>query len=425
MKQWLKEVREELRKRSINDQSINKIIKDQHALIKKEYQKNTSATDMADQLDKLLVHSSEYSQATTEPMNIGKENRHPEKIDTKAENKDTEKTGTSSPSAKNAKNEDETKQSSAISQDNPVSSQVQVAQHKKQKFSVVTLLGGVLIGALLGICGTAVYSNNGMTDTSQVVLKINGKDLTSNEMVKMTGSNDYSGQLLNAYKTNVMAKALNDKYGSKEFKPAIDREVEYVKKHSGGDMQLTLQQYQVKSFPQLRKRLLFQLQLQKYIDSKVTNKDLKDAYKEYLPDQKFTYIGYADPKLAQKELKNLNKVGYTKFAKEHKKQMYDVTLNSANNGLRDGQFAKIGNLKVHDGGLAQTQSGQYLLIIKLKSAKKGSFDSLKPQLKSVAKQKKLSDPNLATQLINDFHIKGNSKVGNDIVSAMKADKPTK
>lgn len=416
MKQWLGQVRKELHKHGSSNESINKVIKDQHALINKEYQKKTSATDMAEQLNKLLVHSSEHLQATVEPMNTGKENKHPEKID-----------NTSSTSAKNNKIDNKAKQTSTTVPPKNVSatSLEQSTHHGKQKFSIVTLLGGVLIGAVLGIGGAFLYSANGVTDTSQVVLKINDHNISSNELVKMANGQDYSGQLLNAYKMNIMAKALTDKYGTKEFKPTVDKQIEYIKKQAKGDITLAFQQYQVSSLPQLRQRLFFQLQLQKYINSTITEQDLQKAYQDYLPDQKFSYIGFADPKLAQSALKSLKKDGYRKFAKKNKKGLYEVTLNSANNGLRNGQFSKIGNLKVHDGGIAQAQSGQYLLLIKLQSAKKGSYDSVKSQLRTVVKQEKLADPNLSAQFIKDFKIKSNSKVGDKIISAMKSSKSTR
>lgn len=416
MKQWLEQVRKELRKHSLSNESINKIIKDQHALINKEYQKNTSATDMAEQLDKLLAHSSEHLHAAPEPINAGTENEHVKKVD-----------NASSTSVKSNKIENQVKQASITvpPKNASATSLGQSTHHGKQKFSIVTLLGGLLIGAVLGVGGAFLYSANGVTDTSQVVLKINNHNISSNELVKMANGQDYSGQLLNAYKMNVMAKALTDKYGTKEFKPTVDRQVEYIKKQAKGDISLAFQQYQVSSLPQLRQRLFFQLQLQKYINSTITDQDMKKAYQDYLPDQKFSYIGFADPKLAQSALKSLKKDGYRKFTKKNKKGLYEVTLNSANNGLRNGQFSKIGNLKVHDGGIAQAQSGQYLLLIKLQSAKKGSYDSVKSQLRTVVKQEKLADPNLSAKFIKDFKIESNSKVGDKIISAMKSSKSTR
>lgn len=415
MKQWLEQVRKELRKHSLNNESINKIIKDQHALINKEYQKNTSASDMAEQLDKLLAHSPEHLHATPKPINAEVEDEQAKKVDN------------ASASVKSDKIENKVKQTSTtVSPRNTSTTSLgQSTHHGKQKFSVVTLLGGLLIGAVLGVGGAFLYSANGVTDTSQVVLKINNHNISSNELVKMANGQDYSGQLLNAYKMNIMAKALNDKYGTKEFKPTVDKQIEYIKKQAKGDITLAFQQYQVSSLPQLRQRLFFQLQLQKYINSTITDQDMKKAYQDYLPDQKFSYIGFADPKLAQSALKSLKKDGYRKFAKKNKKGLYEVTLNSANNGLRNGQFSKIGNLKVHDGGIAQAQSGQYLLLIKLQSAKKGSYDSVKSQLRTVVKQEKLADPNLSAKFIKDFKIESNSKVGDKIISAMKSSKSTK
>ena len=60
--------------------------------------------------------------------------------------------------------------------------------------------------------------------------------------------------------------------------------------------------------------------------------------------------------------------------------------------------------------------------ISWQSAKKGSYDSVKDQLRTAAKQEKLSDPNLTKNFIKDFNIKSNSKTGDDIIKAMKSTK---
>ena len=406
-KKWLQQIKSGLADHDYSENVVNQIVNDYQTFIDQEFQKHTPAADVINSLlnkaveNNKYVKSSEDKPVSTNKAAISKSDSN----NTEPKNKEAPKVVSTPPATTHA-----------------TSSAINSKSANKGHSAVLKVLAGVLCGAVLGFGVASWYACNGNTDNSQVVMHVNDKAFTSNDMAKMTGTKDYSGQLLNAYKMNIMAKALNDKYGTEEFKPTVDKEISYIKKRAGGDMQLALQQYQVSSLPQLKQRLYFQLQMQKYVESKITTQDLKDAYKDYLPNQKFSYIGFTDAKTAQKALNRFKKVGYKKFAKENKKGLYDVTLNSVDNGLRKGQFTKIGNLKDHDAGIAQAQSGQYLLIIKLESAKKGSYDSVKNQLKTAAKQTKLSDPNLTNDFIKDFKIKSNSKIGDDIIKSMKSAK---
>lgn len=413
---WLKQIKSGIADHDYSETVVNQIVNDNQALIDAEYQKHTPASSVINALLNKAAENSKYVKTTAKASEKSNAESVKEEQATKvakADQSDTKK------QAEQSDDKSPTANKPAKTVSVPVNNKTPVA---KGRNVAVKVIFGVLLGAVLGCGVTSWYLTHGTTDNSQVVMHVNNKPFTSNDLVKLTGDKDYSGQLLNAYKMDVMAKALNDKYGTKEFKPTVDKEISYIQKRSGGDMQLALQQYQVNSLPQLRQRLYFQLQMQKYVESKITTKDLQNAYKDYLPNQKFSYIGFADAKSAKNALAHFKKVGYKKFAKENKKGLYDVTLNSVDSGLRKGQFTKIGNLKVHDAGLAQTQSGQYLLLIKMQSAKKGSYDSVKDQLRTAAKQEKLSDPNLTKNFIKDFNIKSNSKTGDDIIKAMKSTK---
>lgn len=410
---WLKQIKSGIADHDYSETVVNQIVNDNQALIDAEYQKHTPASSVINALLNKAAENSKYVKATAKASEKSNAESAKEDQAAKADQADTKK------QAEQSDDKSPTATKSAKTVSVPVNNKTPAT---KGHNVAVKVIFGVLAGAILGFGAASWYATNGTTDNSQVVMHVNNKPFTSNDLVKLTGDKDYSGQLLNAYKMDVMAKALNDKYGTKEFKPTVDKEISYIQKRAGGDMQLALQQYQVNSLPQLRQRLYFQLQMQKYVESKITTKDLQNAYKDYLPNQKFSYIGFADAKSAKSALAHFKKVGYKKFAKENKKGLYDVTLNSVDSGLRKGQFTKIGNLKVHDAGLAQAQSGQYLLLIKMQSAKKGSYDSVKDQLRTAAKQEKLSDPNLTKNFIKDFNIKSNSKTGDDIIKAMKSTK---
>ncbi|AKO91244.1 peptidylprolyl isomerase [Priestia filamentosa] len=251
----------------------------------------------------------------------------------------------------------------------------------------------VALTAAATILGLAACSNDGNSADSKTIVETDAGNITQNDLYEMM--KDQVGD--QAIRELVDEKVLSSKF--KVSKKEIDNEIETLKDSYGAQsVETAMSENGEKTFRNAVKINLLRKKAAT-ADIKVTDKELKEAYKAKKPELKASHILVKDEKTAQEVEKKLKDgEDFAKLAKEYSQD------GSAQSGGDLGYF-KSGQMvaefeeaaqKLKVGEISDPVKTQYgYHIIKLTDKKEvPSFDKMKDELEQEVKLSKIDESDM-------------------------------
>lgn len=310
----------------------------------------------------------------------------------------------------------------------------------RMKKKLLKLSGLVFLSALI---------LSGCSADNKEIVTMKGGKITQDEFYQELKKDDQSKQLLTGMIFNKIAL---ENYGDKVSEKEVEAEYKKAEKQYGGKKVLeeNLKQYKmdVKTFKENIKTNLAQKEMMAS-HVKITDADLKEAWKTYHPDVDVQFIAMSDEAEAKKTLESINNNGdFAKIAKEKstdettKGEGGKVTFNStqvtkpANVMIPDA--VKEAAYKLEDGKVSDVITAQnpmtgedsFYIVKMVKNKKKGNdYKPYEKQLKEITEQTKLADPIFQQKVLGDELEKANVKVTDpdfkDILNAFLPQKEEK
>lgn len=276
----------------------------------------------------------------------------------------------------------------------------------------------VALTAAATILGLAACSNDGNSADSKTIVETDAGNITQNDLYEMM--KDQVGD--QAIRELVDEKVLSSKF--KVSKKEIDNEIETLKDSYGAQsVETAMSENGEKTFRNAVKINLLRKKAAT-ADIKVTDKELKEAYKAKKPELKASHILVKDEKTAQEVEKKLKDgEDFAKLAKEYSQD------GSAQSGGDLGYF-KSGQMvaefeeaaqKLKVGEISDPVKTQYgYHIIKLTDKKEvPSFDKMKDELEQEVKLSKIDESdmeNAVNKILKEENVKVKDKDLKDAIN---------
>lgn len=276
----------------------------------------------------------------------------------------------------------------------------------------------VALTAAATILGLAACSNDGNSADSKTIVETDAGNITQNDLYEMM--KDQVGD--QAIRELVDEKVLSSKF--KVSKKEIDNEIETLKDSYGAQsVETAMSENGEKTFRNAVKINLLRKKAAT-ADIKVSDKELKEAYKAKKPELKASHILVKDEKTAQEVEKKLKDgEDFAKLAKEYSQD------GSAQSGGDLGYF-KSGQMvaefeeaaqKLKVGEISDPVKTQYgYHIIKLTDKKEvPSFDKMKDELEQEVKLSKIDESdmeNAVNKILKDENVEVKDKDLKDAIN---------
>lgn len=296
------------------------------------------------------------------------------------------------------------------------------------------------IGCALNIMKkTTIMSMGAMAAISLVLLS--GCGSSSKDIVTMKGGAITQQEYYDRIKTQsqneqvlqqmIIYKVAEEQYGSKVSKADVNKKYKQMEKSYGKEnFKSALKQagYTESSY---KKELRSSLCVQKMLDAniKVSNKDLKKAWKDYHPEVTVSIIQVSDENKAN-DLANQVKEDPNKFADLAKENSVDTTtaekggkttFSSASSEIpdsvkqeawkmKDGDVSGVITAEQSDATTLQTVKSYYIIKMDKQSDKGNDMNKYKKQLTKIVKDQKLQDSETIRKIFKKELKKANVKI---------------
>lgn len=271
----------------------------------------------------------------------------------------------------------------------------------KRKKLLLAALGAFSIFTL------AACSNN------QDIVSMKGGKITVEDFFNQIKTQDSTKQQLS---TMIIYKVATDNFGDKVDKKEVDKEYNDMKEQYGDQFDSLMKQQGLTEDSlkdQIKQRLAYQAMLESKV--KITDKDLKEAWKTFHPEVTASVIMASSKEDADKLLEQAKApdADFTKLAKENPAQGEEKGEMKFNSGAATlPQEVKDAAFKLKDGEVSDlvtvSQSNGYsnqevFYIVKMiKNKDKGSdMDKYKKELETVIKDEKMSDQEFQRKVLSD------------------------
>ena len=276
---------------------------------------------------------------------------------------------------------------------------------KKNKLALIS------VGAMASLALLTGCSSSG--DKNLVTMK-DGK-ITQSEYYDRIKAQQTNEQILQQM---IIYKVAGIRYGDKVSDKQVDKEYKKMKKTYGDQFESLLKSngYTPKSY---RKELKDTLAVQQMLKSniKISDKDLKNAFKDFHPEVEAQVIQVSDENKA-KELQEQAKNDSGKFGKLAKdnstassasdegKVKFDSTsteiptqVQKAAWNMKDGDVSDVIKVEETNPQTFQTVTSYYIVKMNKQSDKGDDYKKYKKQLKEIVLNEKLNDPSTVRNII--------------------------
>lgn len=282
---------------------------------------------------------------------------------------------------------------------------------KKLKLIGITLASATLLTA----CSQQSDMNEKVTSfkgggvtVSDIYNEAKKQDTTSQIVYNMTVSqifdNEYGDKVSDKDVKDTVANYKDQYESEKEFKAAIKQ---------NGFTEKEFEKY-------IKQQLAYEKGIKEHI--KVSDADLKKAYKIYMPDQTIDLMAFSDKKIADEVAKEVNKDNFEELAKSKSEladQGIDYTLTSTDASVPAEIREKIYKLKAGEVSEVMEYKDETLgatayFIVKVDNPKKKeSLDTYKKELKELIVNEKFADQNTVNKIVKDVLAKNNFKLNDE------------
>lgn len=286
-----------------------------------------------------------------------------------------------------------------------------------------------------GLMSTLLLTACGNSDDSKDLVSIKGGGITQEQYYDKIKTQSTNEQILQQM---IIAKVAHNKYGSKVSDEEVNKQYEQVKKAQGSDFdtQLKAQGYTEKSFKEyLRQSLEIQAMLKANI--KVTDSELKKAWKSYHPKVEAQIIQVAEKSTATKLEKQLKKDPdkFTSLAKKNSalnasdggKISFDSTstevpsnVQSAAWKLKNGEISSVISAEQTDPSTYQTVKSYYIVKMNKQSDKGNDYKKYKSELTAIVQAEQLNDASFVQKTIKKELKEADVKINDKDLSGVLA-----
>lgn len=278
--------------------------------------------------------------------------------------------------------------------------------------------GAVSIAAILGL-GFGLAGGIASFHGGSPVLNVDGHTYRTNDIVKSLANNSTA---TSAYRSIIMKDALNDKYGSDAINKKVNTQfAELQSKYKGTKWKQFLAANNFQSDTDVKNALRSNIEMQKYLNSKVSNDDVKQTYKDFIPMQGIAYKVCKSKADAQKQVakynKNATKDGYKDWSKKNAPQT--MTMSSINNTFSKDEFKELAGGKQYEAHVLKVKGqDQYVMVVLTDKKAKGSYDEEKAQIRELLETKLTTNQaKFGKQFVKDLNIKGRDEFGKNVVNS--------
>lgn len=267
---------------------------------------------------------------------------------------------------------------------------------KKKRIALAAT--GLLSALLLTACGN--------DDSNKDLVSIKGGGITQEQYYNKIKTQSTNEQILQQM---IIGKVAANKYGKKVSDEEVDKQYDKVKKEAGSEFesQLKAQGYTEKSFKAaLRQNLEIQAMLK--ANTKVTDADLKKAWKDYHPQVEAQVIQVAEKSKAEKLAKQVKEDPdkFTELAKKNSalnadkggKIKFDSTSTEIPANvqkeawkLKDGEVSGVISAEQTDPSTYQTVKSYYIVKMVKQKDKGDDYKKYKSELTSIVEAEQMSD----------------------------------
>lgn len=278
--------------------------------------------------------------------------------------------------------------------------------------------GAVSIAAILGL-GFGLAGGIASFHGGSPVLNVDGHTYRTNDVVKSLANNSTA---TSAYRSIIMKDALNDKYGSDAINKKVNTQfAELQSKYKGTKWKQFLAANNFQSDADVKNALRSNIEMQKYLNSKVSDDDVKQTYKDFIPMQGIAYKVCKSKADAQKQVdeynKNATKDGYKDWSKKNAPQT--MTMSSINNTFSKDEFKELASGKQYEAHVLKVKGqDQYVMVVLTDKKAKGSYDEEKAQIRELLETKLTTNQaKFGKQFVKDLNIKGQDEFGKNVVNS--------
>lgn len=293
------------------------------------------------------------------------------------------------------------------------------SQKLHPKAFIVTGLG-ILLAIAGFVLGYSISHNSYLNTSSGVAVTANETSIDYGSVLKEALRNQQARVFV---QQAIVGTVFEKNHANLTSDKEVDKEIERVKKEYGDNFQSIIKSsgFDDASFRTYTKQGLI---MRKFVESKVnpTDKELKQAYDNFVPDQEVEIAVFATKKDAEdfkkaptdkKFAENIEKV--TLGTNNNTRNLSNTVLEKAYS-TKQGEYSDI--FEENDN---QNNNGKLYVVVKsVKHNDKGSYDKVKSELKKSIVKTKSSDADFASDTmkaeLKRLNIKYNDK---DIKNAMK------
>lgn len=278
--------------------------------------------------------------------------------------------------------------------------------------------GAVSIAAILGL-GFGLAGGVASFHGGSPVLNVDGHTYRTNDVVTSLANNSTA---TSAYRSIIMKDALNDKYGSDAINKKVNTQfAELQSKYKGAKWKQFLAANNFQSDVDVKNALRSNIEMQKYLNSKVSDDDVKQTYKDFIPMQGIAYKVCKSKSDAQKQVdeynKNATKDGYKNWSKKNAPQT--MTMSSINNTFSKDEFKELAGGKQYEAHVLKVKGqDQYVMVVLTNKKAKGSYDEEKAQIRELLETKLTTNQaKFGKEFVKDLNIKGKDSFGKNVVNS--------
>ncbi|MDR0614786.1 MAG: peptidylprolyl isomerase [Lactobacillales bacterium] len=287
----------------------------------------------------------------------------------------------------------------------------------------------IMLGAVFAMTLLSLTACGGSKD----IATMKGGKITVEDFYNKAKTQQSSKQIVQSM---ILGKVFEEKYGDQVKDSEVKKKFDETKKQYGGQFKSALKSagYTEAYYKeQIRQQLAIQKGLEKQV--KITNEDLKSAWKSFHPEVSAQIIVIDDKAKADEVLKEVKAEG-ADFAKIAKEKSVDTKTKSNGGRVKFGSTSTNVPSEVQTAAFSlkndeiseiinvsnpQTHQSQYYIVKMIKNKSKGN--SMKPytaQLKEIAKQNKLKDQAFQQKIIAKVLKEANVKISDSAFSDVLA-----
>jgi len=292
----------------------------------------------------------------------------------------------------------------------------------KKKKIIKSLLIGLGAVAVFGI-GLSVGLKH-----SASLYTLNNNNITTQNVISNI-SEEESSATIKGYRNIMVTESLKDEFKNKNIDKQVDKQIESIKsQYTKEEFKNLLTTSGYKDEGNLRLAIENNLLTQMFIDSKLSDENLKKEYKNWSGNISVFTKEYKTKEDAQKDLDKFNNTNSpNKEDKLFKSglKLQENTINNINSNLSKDEFKEVKDLIVGSGLILETNLNPnvsdktYTLFIKVSESKKEDFDKEKDNLKQAISNEFNTDNGFFREWAKDNKIESKSDFGNKLIQTFK------